>query len=174
MGSVEIHSLSFYMKLNFSIIETNNPQTLLFVDESKYTEDTAPVFPTLQVKFPNIERVYKCLIRPEKLNSIYTNTLGFSLCSMDYPDGVYTLKYSCEPHNTNYIIKKYMKVSGAYKKLKEIVASLTNKDDKYLQELSKINLLLLASQLEVESNEEQANEYLKLANKLINKLDCNV
>ena len=56
--------------------------------------------------------------------------------------------------------------------LKDIIATLTNKDDKYLAELSKIQLLLLSAQLEVENNVQQANEYLKQANKMINKLSC--
>ena len=159
-------------KLDFSILETNNPKTLVFVDESRYTDDTAPVFPTLQIKFPDIERTYKCLIKPEELNVIYTNTISFSTTCVDFPDGVYELKYSCEPHSVNYVCKRYMKVSGAYKKLKDIIATLTNKDDKYLAELSKIQLLLLSAQLEVENNVQQANEYLKQANKMINKLSC--
>ncbi len=159
-------------KLNFGIIETHNPQTIVFVDESKYTD--SPVFPSLQIKFPDIERVYKCLITPEKVNAIYTTTVGFSSVCSDFPDGVYELRYSYEPHNTNYVCKKYMKVSKAYKTLKEILSEVSVKDEKYLEQITKIDLLLTASQLEVESNTQQSIEDLKLANKLLKKLSCNV
>jgi len=157
-------------RLDFSILPTSNSKTLVFVDESKYTD--SPVFPTLQVKFPDIERTYKVLISPEKLNVLYTTTLGFSTCNTDFPDGVYEMKYSYEPHNTNYVCKKYMKVDVAYNDLKSIISEITNKDDKYFSKLNEINLLLLSAQLEVEFDTNQAIEYLKLANKLIGKLKC--
>ena len=159
------------MKIDFNILETGNPKTLVFVDESLYS-DLSPIFPTLQVKFPDMEKAYKQLIRTEKVNSIYTTTLGFSSVISDFPDGVYDLKYSIEPHNINYICKKYMKIDQALSKLKDVVCGLTNKDEKYFNKLGEINLLLLSAQLEVNCDSCQANEYLKLANKLISKLSC--
>lgn len=159
------------MKLDFNILETNNPKTLVFVDESIYN-DLSPIFPTLQVRFPDMEKVYKTLIRTEKVNSIYTTSIGFSTAISNFPDGVYDLKYSIEPHNINYVCKKYMKVDNAYTSLKEIACNINNKDEKYFSKLGEIHLLLLSAQLEVNCDSCQANEYLKLANKLISKLSC--
>ena len=159
------------MKLDFNILETYNSKTMVFVDESVYS-DSSPIFPTLQIKFPDMEKIYKSLIRIEKVNSIYTTSLGFSTTISDFPDGVYELKYSIEPHNVSYVCKKYMKVDQAYNKLKTILCNITNKDEKYFNKLGEIHLLLLASQLEVNCNTAQASEYLKMANKLITKLSC--
>lgn len=158
-------------KLDFNILQTGNPQTLVFVDESNYAENSV-IFPTLQIKFPNIDRVYKVLIRTEKVNAIYTNMVGFSTAVSDFPDGLYELRYSIEPHSTSYVCKKYMKVDSAYKKLSDIICKITNKDDKYFNKLGEINLLLLSSQLEANCNCSLANEEFALANKLISKLSC--
>lgn len=159
------------MKLDFNILETQNPKTLVFVDESDYS-DISPIFPMLQVRFPDMEKSYKALIRTEKVNSIYTTTLGFSSAVSNFPDGVYDLKYSIEPHNISYVCKKYMKVDNAYSTLKDIVCGITDKDDKYFSKLGEIHLLLLSAQLEVNCDSCQANEYLKTANKMISKLSC--
>ena len=159
------------MKIDFNVLETQNPKTLVFVDESDYG-DSSPIFPTLQVRFPDMQRVYKVMIRKEKVNTIYTTTLGFSTAVSDFPDGVYELKYSIEPHNTLYVCKKIIKVDVAYTELKKISCSITCKDDKYFSKLGEIHLLLLSSQLEVECNTDEANKKLQLAKKLIKKISC--
>ena len=159
------------MKIDFNVLETHNPKTLVFVDESNYG-DSSPIFPTLQVRFPDMQRVYKVMIRKEKVNTIYTTTLGFSTAVSDFPDGVYELKYSIEPHNTLFICKRIMKVDVAYTELRKINCSIDCKDDKYFSKLGEIHLLLLSSQLEVDCNVDEANKKLQLAKKLIKKLSC--
>jgi len=159
------------MKLDFNILETHNPKTIVFVDESIYG-DTSPIFPTLQIRMPNLEKVYKALIRTEKVNALYTTTIGFSEAISDFPDGIYEFKYSISPHNISYVCKKVIKVDQAYSDLKKINSNINCKDDVYFSKLAEIHLLLLSSQIEVENNSDEASKKLELAKKLIKKLSC--
>lgn len=159
------------MKIDFCILETYNPNTIVFVDESNYG-DTSPIFPTLQVRFPNLEKVYKVLIKPDKVNTFYSTHLGWSSAITEFPDGIYEFKYSIEPHNTLFKCKKVMKVDRAYSDLKKINNMLSCKDEKYFSKLAEIHLLLVSAQLDVDTNAIEANNKLELAKKLITKLSC--
>jgi hypothetical protein len=159
------------MKLDFNILETHNSKTLVFVDESIYG-DTTPIFPTLQIRMPGLEKVYKQLIRTEKVNVLYSTSIGWADVVTDFPDGVYEFKYSIHPNNILFVCKKFIKLDTAYNDLKKINCNINCKDDKYFSKLAEIQLLLLSCQLEVECNSEEAIKKLDLAKKLIKKLSC--
>lgn len=159
------------MKLDFNILDTHNSKTFVFVDESIYG-DTSPIFPTLQIRFPNLQKIYKQLIRTEKVNTIYSTSIGWADAIIDFPDGLYEFKYSISPHNTLFVCKKYMKVDVAYNELKKINCSINCKDDKYFSKLAEIHLLLLSSQLEATCDSDEAIKKLELAKKLIKKISC--
>lgn len=152
------------MKIDFNVLQTNSTKTIVFVDESNYAE--FPVFPTLQVKFPDVDKVYKCLISPEKLNIITMEKLNAGIGS--FPDGIYELKYSIEPHKCNFKFIKYMKVDKILERLKLLYI---NKVD--LKLLNEIYFLITSSQLSVDTNSDASLEFLKTALHLIKKLECN-
>lgn len=154
------------MKIDFNILQTGNSKSLLFVDESCYTEN--PVFPTLQVKMPDVERIFKCLIIPEKLNVISLEKLNAGIG--EFNDGIYELKYSIEPHKCNFAFKKFMKVDKLLARLKVLLGDESVNKNK----LNEVYFLLVSSQLYVNENSDVSLEYLKTASSLLKKLECNV
>lgn len=150
-------------KLDFSILDTNNPETIVFVDESQYGE--SPIFPTLKIKFPNLDKEYSAIIKPEKVNVLFTNSIGYNYTRTEFPDGLYELSYKIEKHSCP-VVKCYLRTEKVFKQLKEFVA-LTNKDDSFYEKLGEISLILYASKLEVELNPKQAIEGLKTVKLLL-------
>lgn len=155
-------------KLDFSILETNNTETIVFVDESEYGEN--PIFPTLKIKFPNLEKDYFVIIKPEKVNVLFTNTVGYNNSKTEFPDGIYEFSYKIEKYNC-LVVKRYLRTEKVFKQIKEFV-NLTNKDESFYEKLAEIYLILLSSKLEADKNPNQAVEGLKTVIKLLDDYVC--
>ena len=154
-------------KLKFEILESLDTEIMLFADYSDYS--SAPTSPTLELKFPNLKKLYTTPVKYGEITTINTARLGYTDCISQFPDGVYEAKFSI---GGCYICKKVYRVTEAFSKLELMLrdksATEFNKD--LLEKFNKINLYLHGAMATVEIDETQANALYKQATSL---LDCN-
>lgn len=153
--------------LDFSILETYNPEVINFVDESEYFQ--LPKLPLVEITFNG--KLYQAIIKPNFFNSLHTTTIGYSQTICEFPDGIYEIKYSVAPNNVVFVIKYIYKQDQIYKKIQD-VWNKSEKFDKVLDKLSEIELLLKAAKFEVVSNPVQAVELYKQADIFLSNINC--
>lgn len=157
-------------KLNFTIYDDGSTDSIIFVDKSEYYEN--PTNPVIEVTFPNlVDEVYHQHIIPDQVNVLTLSKLCFT-DSGDFPDGVYTLKYSVAPNINLFKQFNYLKHTKLSNKLNEyLLQDLTEEE---INKLYKVDLLIRAGSTIVKTDVNKASEYYNLADKLIKKLECNV
>lgn len=170
--------------IDFEILRTGNPKTMVFVDSSDYIGE--PDRPLLEVIFPGYNKFFLVNVVARQVNTFNSNTLGFtdllnSDCLVDLPDGVYRLKYKICPYTVNYKVKNIFrsvlledKLKYIYDKLEASACSI-KEDKKILSDIAEIHMLLEGCHYIVESNQKKATEFYALASNIthntIKKLD---
>jgi len=164
--------------LDFEIIETGNPKTLVFVDASTYIAE--PDRPLLEVIMPGFSKYFLVNVAANQVNTFNSSTLGINRVLLqelltDLPDGVWTLKYKICPYKFVFQVKKIMRITKLLNKLKLLyqhidLSECAGKED-FEQErnLVRIHILIEGAKAEVEKNSKLAQEYYQLANRLIQK-----
>lgn len=157
-------------KLNFTIYEDGSTDSIIFVDKSEYYE--YPKNPVVEVTFPNlVDEIYHQHIIPEQTNVLTLNKLCFKDAG-EFPDGVYTFRYSVAPNATLFKQFNYLKHTKLSNKLNQyLLQDLTEEE---INKIYKVDLLLRAGSTIVKTDISKASEYYNLADKLIKKLECNV
>jgi hypothetical protein len=165
-------------ELDFEILETGNPKTLVFVDSSEYMEE--PERPLLEVVLPGHTKYLLVNVQARKVNTFNSSTIGINEvlseeCLVELPDGVYELKYKICPYKHVFICKKHMRVTQLNQKIallhsKIDLADCHIKDDVELQkELFRIYSLIEGAKAVVNYNSVKAQSYYQLADKLVQK-----
>jgi hypothetical protein len=171
--------------LDFEIIPTGNPKTLVFLDSSDYFRE--PEKPLLEVTLPGYSKYFLVNIVARKLNTFNSNTLGLTEllnddCLVDLPDGIYTYKYKICPYDETYKIKKFFRTTQIEKALNDLYDQIDNPenitpDERIFEyKLVEIHTGIAGAQAEAEKNEKKANSYYRIAQKLISELSegiCN-
>lgn len=162
-------------ELSFSILEDNDPHTLVVLDTSRYMED--PEFPMLDVSLPGMEDVHTIPITPGQLTILNSLLVGYSdYCEL--PDGIYQLRYSVAPNELVYKCQNYLKTDQLRKKLADYLSTLNLCDTRTLapvaERVSQIQLLIQGAQLEAgKGNDQLATTLYRKALQLVDRSnDC--
>lgn len=167
--------------LDFEILETGNPKTLVFVDSSQYMEK--PDRPLIEVYLPAFRKYLLANVVSSQVNTFNSSTLGLNQALgnhdlIDLPDGVWTIRYKICPYDYTFIDKKHMRVTILMGKLNRLYAhvqidecSCPTKEDVFIKErLAQVHILIEGAKAVVRVDENKASRYYQLADKLIDEL----
>ena len=165
--------------LDFEIVPTGNPKTLVFIDSSIYIGQ--PDGPRLQILAPGYNRYLLANIVANQVNTFNSNTLGLTEllnadCLVDLPDGVYRLTYEICPYQANHKVKSICRTTILEQRLMAVYAKLdvsdcTKKEDiKILNDLAEIHMLIEGCHSVANIDERKATEFYALASKLVDRL----
>lgn len=109
--------------LDFDILDTGNPKTLVFLDLSSYY--TEPDSPILQVTLPGHTKYNVVNIAARKINTFNSNTLGktdsYNIRDIvALPDGVWTLTFRVCPYDEVYVQKYHLRTTILEQNLEKI------------------------------------------------------
>lgn len=163
--------------LDFEILETGNPKTLVFVDSSQYIGP--PDRPLLEVFLPGFNNYLLTNVASGVVNTFNSSTLGLNETLkinflQDLPDGVWQFRYKICPYNYVFVDKKHMRVTQLTIKLRDVYNKLSleacdcpTQQDVYLQNrLNQINVLIEGAKSVVNLDSTKAFRYYNLADKL--------
>jgi hypothetical protein len=166
------------MTLDFSVLESSlrndlleNPaKNFIFVDDSTYS-DIRPDSPLLEVGFPSLSKTYDMAIKPGEINIVNTKSICYSPENIDFPDGLYSLRYSVEPNDRKFVKKNYMRFTKAKAKIAEL---LLTKDlsQETINKYYKLDIMMQSSEALVNTNKEEALDLFNMVQKEIKKLNC--
>jgi hypothetical protein len=167
--------------LDFEILETGNPKTLVFVDSSQYIQP--PDRPLLEVFLPGFNKYLLTNVVANEVNTFNASTLGLGTTLntnflQDLPDGVWSFRFKICPYEFVFTDKKHMRVTYLMSKLSRLYAEISidgcecpDRTDVYIQkQLTRIHILIEASKSIVNIDSVKAFRYYQLANKLIDEL----
>lgn len=165
--------------LDFEILETGNPKTLVFVDASQYMEE--PERPLLEVVMPGYNKYTIVNVTAKRVNTFNSSTLKINQvldqdCLINLPDGVWELKYKICPYTKVYVVKRHMRISLLKEKLAHLedqidLADCQVKDDENIKaDLVNVYMLIEGAKNVVNRNPTKASKYYQLADKLVSKL----
>jgi hypothetical protein len=169
--------------LDFEIVPTGNPKTLVFIDSSDYYIE--PEKPLLEITLPGYNKYFLVNVVARKVNTFNSNTIGLTdlindNCLIDLPDGSYHLRYKICPYNLLYIDKKFFRTTMLEQKLIDLYDKIdgtdcSTKEDKVKsQDLIEIHTLIEGAKSIVNKNEKKANSFYQIASKLVDKLSDSV
>lgn len=165
--------------LDFEIIETGNPETLVFVDSSQYMEE--PDGPLLEITMPGYDKYFLVPYVSRNVNVFNSGTLGLNqvLFNNEYlplPDGIWFIKQKICPYKYIFRTKKYMRVTQLLNKLGQLYAEIditdcAEKNNNQLQiELTRVHALIEGARLVVNIDDKKAYNNYRLADRLVNSL----
>lgn len=147
-------------KLDFEILPTSNPKTLLFMDASEYMDQ--PDRPLLEVTFPGHTKYFLVNVAASKINTFNSNTLGYSErfdtnCLVELPDGVYTLKFKVCPYDQVFLQKYHLRTVQLRRDLRKLLTNL-NCDISESMSRDIVDLMLLIETAEANAEENYARK----------------
>lgn len=165
--------------IDFEIIPTGNPRTMVFVDSSNYIEE--PDKPLLEILMPGYNKFLLANVVARQVNTFNSNTLGYtellnSDILLDLPDGLYKLKYKVCPYTANYKAKNIFRTDLLEQKIKVIYSKIevtppAKKDTPVIEnDLSQIHILIAGCHSIADVDERKATEFYAVAYKLAEKL----
>lgn len=157
------------MTLDFSILESSS-KNFIFVDDSTY-DNYRPDSPMLEVGFPSISKAYEMAIIPGEINIINTKNLCYSPENIEFPDGMYSLRYSVEPNDRSFAEKKYMRFTKAKEKIAELLLE-GDISQETINKYYKLDIMMQASEALVDTKREEALDLFNMVQKEIKKLSC--
>lgn len=168
--------------LDFEIIPTGNPKTLVFIDSSDYFRE--PERPLLEVTLPGYNKYFLLNVTARKVNTFNSNTIGLTeLLNGDslvnLPDGIYTYKYKICPYEETYKIKKFFRTTLIEKDLDDLYHQIENPENltpdekEFEYQLVELQSAIIGAQATV-YDERKANSYYKAAQKIISQLKTGI
>jgi hypothetical protein len=168
-------------RLDFEILETGNPKTLVFLDSSEYVGN--PDRPLLEVYLPGFNKYLLTNVVANQVNTFNSNTLGLNNALdinflQDLPDGVWSFRYKICPYDLIFIDKKHMRITQLmgklgflYNELELDGCSCPTKTDAYIQQqLTRIHTLIAGAKGVVNIDSVKAFRFYNLANQLVDSL----
>lgn len=165
--------------LDFEILETNNPKTIVFMDSSNYF--TNPTTPVLQLQRPGHNDLITVNVDFGKVNTFNSHTLGITDIlrgddTVVLEDGVWKAIYRICPYNELYVTKHFVRFEYLNECLFKIYENLDTEccEDKYnsvKKQLMDIYILMESAKGNAYLNKvDKATKDFTLASKKINKL----
>lgn len=114
------------LNLDILVIPTYNTKTLGIADTSTYPDEFEIQSPTMTITIPGFGKVSIPFV-PNDFNVFNSASLELTEAGEDLipiPDGLYTLTYSIDPSNTNYVTKNIMRVEQLQEKFDEAFMTL--------------------------------------------------
>lgn len=156
-------------ELDFEIFTRGKANVLMVVDLSKYYK--RPDNAIIEVKFPSLEEFYGGFFNISTINPFTTQSLGFSTEKIDFPDGLYKIRYSVAPNKEVFICKNYMKLDQINNKMAKLInKECPSKED--IDKLYEIDKLLTGAKYLENENPNKSIMFFQEAEKKINKLNC--
>lgn len=166
-------------ELDFEIVPTGNPKTIVFVDSSDYFE--SPDRPLLQVFPPGHNRYFVVNIMPGKVNTLNSSIIGLApvlhtSSLVDLADGVWTFTYMICPYDKVFITKYYLRTTTLDQKLNQVFDYADcdcefERNEKFKNEIVDIILLVEKAKANAAKGEvSKASEAYQKASKRVNKL----
>ncbi len=169
-------------KLDFFILDNNDPKTILLLDRSNYI--FPPENPRLFITPPGLtgEIIVEYEGVKNSLIEINSEVLGFTEnCSTDseyanLEDGVYQIKMATCPYEELYVKKCYLKTTLLDCRIEELLLKYDDcgcvKDDLFKNTIIDIDILLKSARAEVNiCNVEKATLKFRKAIKMVDFLD---
>lgn len=164
--------------LDFEIVPTGNPKTLVFVDASEYRD--VPERPLLEVILPGYNKYFLVNIVANRVNTLNSNIIGLtSLLNGDelvnLPDGAYNLRYKICPYTTTYIDKVHFRTTLIEQQLGDLYEKIDtseccNKNSELFAEIAEVYSLIEGAKIIACRDDEKAHGFYQLASKLIDKI----
>lgn len=166
--------------LDFEILDTGNPKTLVFVDSSEYYQE--PERPLLEVTLPGYSKYFLLNVVARKVNTFNSNTIGLTETLNSHnlvalPDGVWTLKFKVCPYDKVYIQKYHLRTVILEDSLSKIYEYLdfegcdVERDFKIKQTIVDIILAIESGKANAKKNNVKiASELYSIANELTTDL----
>lgn len=164
--------------VDFEIIPTGNPKTLVFIDASDYY--TEPERPLLEVTLPGYNKYFLVNVVARKVNTFNSNTIGLTELLnngnlVNLPDGAYHFRFKVCPYEYAFKDKVYFRTTLIEQRLSEVYDLLKTEDccgnmDSILKDIVEVHALIEGAKAVVCKNENKANDFYQLANKLIDKI----
>lgn len=141
--------------LDFEILSTGNPKTLVFLDSSEYM--TEPERPLLELTLPGHSKYFLLNVVARKVNTFNSNTIGLSEvfdsnCLVELPDGVYTAKFKICPYDKVWIQKSFLRTTLLEKSLDKILTYINLDCEKEKKIFVDIMVLIEAAKANVKNN----------------------
>jgi hypothetical protein len=166
-------------EIDFEIINTGNPKTIVFMDSSSYFE--APDRPLLQITPPGFSKFFTVNIAYGKLNTLNSNIIGLShvldtSALVDLPDGVWTFVYRICPYDKIFITKFHLRTVHLKKKLNQLFDLAGTECDfehnpQFKKEMVDIFLLIAKGEANAQEGEPaKASDAYQKASRRVNKL----
>lgn len=165
--------------LDFEIISTGNPKTLVFLDSSDYMSE--PERPLLEITLPGYNKYFLVNVAARKVNTFNSNTIGLTEvlnddCLVNLPDGAYKFRFKICPYTQAYIDKAFMRTTLLEERLADVYEKLDiacdNDNNDVKKQVVEIHSLIEGAKLIVNRDIHKANEFYQLASKLVEKLLC--
>lgn len=166
--------------LDFEILDTGNPKTLVFLDSSDYY--TEPERPLIEVTLPGHSRYFLLNAAAKKVNTYNSNTIGLteilnSFELVNLPDGVWKFKFKVCPYDKVYIQKHHLRTVELEERLGKVYEYLTLSDCDVERDV-KLNNTLIDVLLAIESgkanakkgNTKKASDLYQFASTSVNSL----
>lgn len=167
--------------LDFEIVPTGNPKTLVFVDASQYMG--VPERPLLEITLPGYSRYFLVNVTASAVNTFNSNTIGLtSLLNGDslvnLPDGIYSFRYKICPYTLAFINKNFFRTTLLEDRLAVLYDRLDGcsscSPKSVLSDLAEVVALIEGAKIMVNKNEKKANDFYKLASRLIDGVMCDI
>lgn len=174
-------------KIDFSILDDNNPDTLIILDKSTYLD--TPEKPLLDITLPGYTGFIEVPYKPSTISLYNSDSLTLTEPCEDgslsaLPDGVYQITMKICPYDEFYATKCYLKTSSFNAAYEELLITFTDStetcyDHKLLrEEIIDIDILIQSAKAEANlSNIEKASEKYRTAVKKLasvnKKINCN-
>lgn len=172
-------------QLDFNILDTHSCKTMAILDISQYRDPDNAEGKVLQILPPNdlplVEMNYnQSAITILNSNSLKITKVTDNIYLQDLPDGIYTIKISICPYESNWAEKKVFRTCQLWCKFYKAFLKAETNSCSSCSGLSQFNELKKAEEylLGVEANVEDCNftdasKNYEVANKLVDRiLDC--
>lgn len=154
--------------LDFSVIETMDPKTIVIIDKSTYM-DKKPQKPKLEILAPGYTQAKIVSYNPYKTTVVNARQLNLTCGnSVNMPDGIYVIKMSICPNEHVYLEKTFLKTDLLeYAIDSKLLETLSCKDltDKFKRDMETIFILLKSAKA------HGANGNINEATKLYSKIE---
>lgn len=165
--------------LDYEIVATTNPKTLVFIDSSEYYIE--PERPLLEVTLPGYDKYFLVNVVARKVNTFNSNTIGLTEVLItddlvELPDGVYQFRYKVCPYEFYNVDKVFFRTTLIEKKLSSLYTQIeasdcSKKSDELVQEdLVEIHILIEGAKAVVHLDQKKARDFYALADSLVEKL----
>lgn len=165
--------------VDFEIIPTGNPKTLVFIDASNYY--TEPERPLLEITMPGFNKYFLVNIVARKVNTFNSNTIGLTELVnngdlTNLPDGAYHFRFKVCPYETVFKDKVFFRTTLIEQRLSELYDKLgatectKATDSQTLRDIVEVHALIEGAKVIVCKNETKANQFYQLASALIDSI----